>query len=201
MSYSPRYYDSSSSNLFLSSLYNLYEAIMFPEEKDFEKRKVNLFKEEIINKKVETIMNDIKYKADKISKEPPSFDILHDFAAAIRSMEITLFYINDPEKSKIYSDYDIDSTRKRNFYIKEKDEYVLKIETENKYDIKENKITITVSRLYGKELNTTFEIINRDCEYSRSEDVILINEINRILQKEISSCFLLFMTNIIEKLS
>ena len=201
MSYSPRYYDSSSSNLFLSSLYNLYEAIMFPEEKDFEKRKVNLFKEEIINKKVETIMNDIKYKADKISKEPPSFDILHDFAAAIRSMEITLFYINDPEKSKIYSDYDIDSTRKRNFYIKEKDEYVLKIETENKYDIKENKITITVSRLYGKELNTTFEIINRDCEYSRSEDVILINEINRILQKEISNCFLLFMTNIIEKLS
>ena len=198
MSYSQKYFDNTSSNLFLSSLYNLYEALRFPNEKDFEKRRINLFKEEIVNKKVESIMEEIKFKADKITKEPPSFDVLHDFAAAIRSMEITLFYINDPNKSKIYSDYDINSTRKRNFYIKEEDQYIIKVETENKYDIKENKITINVSRLYGKELNTTFEIIDRDCEYSRSEDIILINEINRILQKEISKLFLQFMSIIVQ---
>ena len=198
MSYSPKYLDSTSSNLFLSSLYNLYEARRFPDEKDIEERKIDLFTKTLVNKKVESIIEEIKFKADKISKEVPTFDVLHDFAAAIRSMEITLFYINDPDKSKIYSDYDINSTRKRNFYIKEKDKYTIKVETENKYDIKENKIIITVSRLYGKELNTVFEIVNRDCEYSRSEDIILINEVNRILQKEISTLFLQFMSTIIE---
>ena len=138
----------------------------------------NIKKEEIYNQALEKIKT--------IETTTPDFTMIFDFCTFVRSVEKVFFFKNDIYHNTISSDYHIDSVTERNLCINT-DKYSIILDLSIK-DFAEC-INIKVVRKYGKKLGNNFKIRDRHIVYNDCDDLMLINIINKLLQKYMSKMF------------
>ena len=177
--------DFSRSNFFLSTIYDLFEEVQFGEKPVKEKKRFfNKNKEKSKRDKIYEMAMD---KVEFIKNNIPDFSKLFDFCTFIRSMEKVFFFKND-NKSIVSSDSDINNFSTRNMYINT-DNYMIKIYLTRTDNYTTENIEIQVTRKYGKKLTNNFKIKNRDIVYNDSDDLMLINVLNMLLQNIMANIF------------
>lgn len=176
--------------VFFNSIYDLMLKDIPPEETPKHK-KFGLFKKDnsnqvnrnysIAKEKIEEFINE-ECKFDDLL----SFKSLWNFVQFIRYAEKVLFFQNTPDRS-LYVDSDLNEVSARmfkisneNFDIKFKLEKVKDDINIKKYSI----INIHVQRLYGKEMQNIFTIVDKDVDFQDVSDLYLMNTLNIILYKE-----------------
>ena len=193
MAYSDKYFDNVSGNEFLNPLYELYEALNFPDEKDFEMRKVKYinrigiarYHKVKVNTKAEKLYKKFDELIEQVRTTPSTFDRLFDFASFVRSMETVFFYKNE-ESATICCDHDINQERKRRIFFNMND-FTIRIYLERDIDSMNNEMVINIYRNYGKKLFNEFHVKNRDTVYDTADDLYLINNVNKIVQTEMAN--------------
>ena len=177
--------DFSRSNFFLSTIYDLFEEVQFGEKPVKEKKRFfNKNKEKSKRDKIYEMAID---KVEFIKNNITDFSKLFDFCTFIRSMEKVFFFKND-NKSIVSSDSDINNFSTRNMYINT-DNYMIKIYLTRTDNYTTENIEIQVTRKYGKKLTNNFKIKNRDIVYNDSDDLMLINVLNMLLQNIMANVF------------
>ena len=177
--------DFSRSNFFLSTIYDLFEEVQFGEKPVKEKKRFfNKNKEKSKRDKIYEMAMD---KVEFIKNNIPDFGKLFDFCTFIRSMEKVFFFKND-NKSIVSSDSDINNFSTRNMYINT-DNYMIKIYLTRTDNYATENIEIQVTRKFGKKLTNNFKIKNRDIVYNDSDDLMLINVLNMLLQNIMANVF------------
>ncbi len=167
-------------NKFLNTVYNVFEAEMFG-SKTFEKHSgiLGFLKpEKLVNKEKQKFIEDADFYCSLLRSKAPEFDTLFDFGTFIRSMEKVFMYKNDVN-SVVCCDTPIESKNKRTL-IFNIDNITISMDLERSLDTE--RIDIKIRRNYGKKLSNHFIILNRDIVYNDTDDLMLINVINYTIQ-------------------
>ena len=196
--------DFSKDNFFLSTIYDLYEYKYLKEEYMVEEKKIFLFNKIFLFKNKRKIkMSDFTYekgldKVNYLKSNVPTFDKLYDFCTFIRSMEKVYFFKNDIHNI-ISSDYNLKEITKRNLYINT-DNYRITINLELfPDDYNGEVIDVQIFRKYGKKLTNNFKIKDRNVVYNDSDDLMLMNVLNMLLQNIMANTFKKYLDAIYNK--
>lgn len=197
-------------NEFLLSIYDFYDSVRFPEEKEntsnsvstYGKKSIWICRKKTNDKDIALVSAYDKIIAfsNRLKKEIPTFERLWDFCEFIRTAEKIFFFKNDID-NKIYVEYNMSDDSEmsvRKLRIKDSDDYEIRFTLEKKILFETiNTIKINIVREYGLQMKNTYLIVNGDIKYEDDSDLYLINEINHKLMDTISSTFLSVSTLIL----
>lgn len=178
--------DYTETNEFLRHTYDLFEAIYETKQEPIMVKKKRFSKPEPTYPEVDKIYEKAKDYSRFIRTTVPSFDTLFEFGSFIKSIEKVFFYKNDSTAVVCCDSKLSDKTSRRLVFSLSDVRIVVKLDRLNRYD---EYIDITISRTYGKNMETKFSIKNGEMEYIDCNDFMLINVLNYLFQNIIADLF------------
>lgn len=187
-------------NGFVDALFGVYDKAYMPEEEDFEwyyKEGNGYYDEKPIwyffrpmekiqvNKGLEEAY---EHAMNTLIKDPNDLQIgiIEDFCDFVRVAEKVAFYHNDMDNFVIVDSKVEDSTKR---LVIKNDQFQITIQTYSSRILEEginDTIAIGVERLYGKQMNNSFVVVDRKIQYNDDSDMYLMNTINLILMNTIN---------------
>lgn len=186
-------------NKYIEVAMELYENVVInPETHLIIKERSKKFPFKMIEKKttpvIDHTMEKIKRLAeDTIVSSGMKFNDLWEFCQFVKFAEKIIFYVNDPKK-QFYVDSNIDDLSKRQFVITDfYNTYQLLFKLEKAENSVNNDILkvirLSISRNYGRKMVNEFVIVNSSVKYNDESDMFLIEEVNKILYKNLNTVF------------
>lgn len=166
-----------SDNVFVSTLYDLVEAVYYKEYPDKRSRKKAIdIKHKVCSDFIDRIRN---------LRNPLSFNVMWQFAEFIMTAEKVYFYQN-VQSSGICCDKCDQLDRILFFAYDDKKVYIKIIMGRTNIS---DKLTIHLYREWGHKIGTTFNVENQECDITSDSDHMLVNTINAYIQNSIADLF------------
>lgn len=174
------FYEGNNTNRFADLIFRLYDACYIKQPDGF---KIRFHKPMTVNIERFKILKEAEEMINTLANESPDFDTLYDFASFIKYMEKVYFIKND-ETCFICCDSQLEERNTRKLIFSGED---LRITCNMK--LMDNTIEIVTSRLFGRNMEYGFKIVDREVEFHGKSDAALMNNIVLIMQDQISEYF------------
>lgn len=166
-------------NKYISSLYDLVEAVYYKDYEGFSTRDIRKRIKKEYDKCKDIILN------IRDLKNPLKFDDIWEFAEFIMMAEKVYFYQN-VQGSGICCDKCNELDRILFFAYDEKNVFIKLIMHRSTVG---DQLTIMVYREWGRKDGTKFEVSNQECNITSDSDHMLVNTINAYVQNSIADLY------------
>ena len=171
-------------NKFLELFYSIYEAVYYPKTTLVHSWKRKFNKPFAVNLDLLELINEINEFTEEIATTTPTWQSLYDFGTFIKILEKIFMYRNDKD-AMVVCDSSLEE-KKRHIVIHTESAFIsmtlLHVEGKNIIDF-------LIRREFGKKMETRYNIVNTNMDFSSVDDLMNIANMNQTLQMVMASFF------------